>query len=307
MLSSWPCCFEGVRKVVFLDSWENESLLMVFHFSANFPDLSSEEKIRSILRLAFEHASTLASFATIYKVNIDASTRLMLELIFYHYSFWQTTTTILSLWTQWSTQFLIVSKSFRWSLFHLNGVLDKSASWIITRVWGWFCANMSVGFFNWLMNSSPHWIFSYSHILILHHCNEVDGPTPGVVPTSVAGKPERPYHALLAGAAGGYIVWGKYSSVNYQIVLYLSSRIFIGMSKRFWEKISPREYRGLLQHPKLYSLLSAAVWGIAMVLFEETPHVLHRSLKTSMDEIYRYQISSISSYSATEDDGQGDA
>ncbi|CAJ1945699.1 unnamed protein product [Cylindrotheca closterium] len=131
----------------------------------------------------------------------------------------------------------------------------------------------------------------------------VDGPSPGVVaPTSMAGQPERAYHALLAGATGGYVVWGKYSSVNYQIVLYLTSRILIGLSKRCWEKFSPIEYKNMLQHPKTYSLLSAAVWGVVMVLFEETPHVLHRSLKTSMDEIYRYQISSFSSHSTIDDD-----
>lgn len=134
----------------------------------------------------------------------------------------------------------------------------------------------------------------------------VDGPTPSVVPTSMAGKPERIYHALLAGAAGGYYVWGNYSSVNYQIVLYLSSRILIGVSKRFWEKFSPREYKGMLQNPKLYSLLSAAVWGIVMVLFEETPHVLQRSLRTSMDEIYRYQISSGYHSAKDDDDDQGE-
>ena len=32
------------------------------------------------------------------------------------------------------------------------------------------------------------------------------------------------------------------------------------------------------------------VWGLVMVLFEESPHVLHRSLKSSMDEIYRYSF-----------------
>lgn len=118
----------------------------------------------------------------------------------------------------------------------------------------------------------------------------------------MAGQPERAYHALLAGAVGGYVVWGKYSSVNHQIVLYLTSRILIGLSKRCWEKFSPIAYRGILQHPKTYSLLSAAVWGVVMVLFEETPHVLHRSLKASMDEIYRYQISSLSSHSTLDDD-----
>ena len=112
-----------------------------------------------------------------------------------------------------------------------------------------------------------------------------------------AGEPERPYHSLLAGAAGGYIVWGRYSSVNHQIVLYLTSRILVGLAKRGWEHVyrRPGHFSGesnskinsILQHPRTYPVVAATVWGIVMLLFEESPHVLHRSLKKSMDEIYR--------------------
>lgn len=112
-----------------------------------------------------------------------------------------------------------------------------------------------------------------------------------------AGEPERPYHSLLAGAAGGYIVWGRYSSVNHQIILYLASRILVGLGKRGWEYVHQRPgyFKGdsnstrdsILQHPRTYPLVAATVWGIVMLLFEESPHVLHRSLKKSMDEIYR--------------------
>jgi hypothetical protein len=38
---------------------------------------------------------------------------------------------------------------------------------------------------------------------------------------------------------------------------------------------------------KLYPFSAALVWGTVMALFEESPHVLHPSLKMSMDEIYR--------------------
>ena len=112
-----------------------------------------------------------------------------------------------------------------------------------------------------------------------------------------AGEPERPYHSLLAGATGGYIVWGRYSSVNYQIVLYLASRILVGLTKRGWELVYKRpghfksksnsNPNSILQHPQIYRVLTATVWGIVMLLFEESPHVLQRSLKKSMDEIYR--------------------
>ena len=95
------------------------------------------------------------------------------------------------------------------------------------------------------------------------------------------GHPERDHHALIAGAIGGYFVWGRYSSVNSQILLYLSSRVLVGLYKR----------SGQQSHPRLFAMLAAAVWGAVMVLFEESPEVLHPSLKTSMEEIYRYQIS----------------
>ena len=133
-----------------------------------------------------------------------------------------------------------------------------------------------------------------------------------------AGHPERPYHALISGAIGGYFVWGRYSSINYQIVLYLTSRVIIGLTKRLFEhyyhpgdghshhniaatttassqsitKSSNNSSSNILQHPQMYPLMAALVWGCVMVLFEESPHVLHRSLKSSMDEIYRYSFDS---------------
>ena len=133
---------------------------------------------------------------------------------------------------------------------------------------------------------------------------------------SMAGHPERPYHALISGAIGGYFVWGRYSSINYQIVLYLTSRVIIGLTKRLFEhyyhpgvghshhsiaatttassqsitKSSNNSSSNILQHPQMYPLMAALVWGCVMVLFEESPHVLHRSLKSSMDEIYRYSF-----------------
>lgn len=149
-----------------------------------------------------------------------------------------------------------------------------------------------------------HGLKSLGKILI---CLVVDGPfflakncsnQNSVSATIKAGEPERPYHSLLAGAAGGYIVWGRYSSVNHQIVLYLASRILVGLAKRGWEHIyqRPGHFNGgssstsILQHPRTYAFVSATVWGIVMLLFEESPHVLHPSLKKSMDEIYRKKL-----------------
>jgi peroxisomal membrane protein 4 len=123
--------------------------------------------------------------------------------------------------------------------------------------------------------------------------------------TSTSGHPERPYHSLVAGACGGYIVWGRYSKVNEQIILYLISRVLVGLVQRLWECVHHRNddqlklrekekhqhhyHQSILHHPRTFSLLAAAVWGVVMILFEDSPHVLHRSLKASMDEIYRFQ------------------
>ena len=206
-------------------------------------DLSSKEKIRTVLKLVVEHASNLAAFATIYKLILAA--------------------------LKGSSRYI------------RQGVGLKE---------------------NNQQRNSSHGMKSLGRILISlvvdvpffssSNCNNSTS-TSAIIK---AGQPERPYHSLLAGAAGGYIVWGRYSSVNYQIVLYLTSRILVGLAKRGWEHVykktghfngDPNNSNSILQHPQTYPLMAATVWGIVMLLFEESPHVLHRSLKNSMDEIYR--------------------
>jgi peroxisomal membrane protein 4 len=105
---------------------------------------------------------------------------------------------------------------------------------------------------------------------------------------TLPGLPEHPYHAFLAGAIGGYCIWGKYSSVNYQLVLYLTSRIIVGCMKLAREKgYPPFSWKRLTFH-KSYPYGAALIWGTVMMLFEEYPNVLHPSLRRSMDEIYRF-------------------
>lgn len=132
----------------------------------------------------------------------------------------------------------------------------------------------------------------------------VDGPSHHLPPAlAPPGEPDRYYHSFMAGWIGGYCIWGRYSSVNHQVVLYLTSRVVVALTKRAWEKFHGTSHQhpsSLMQHPKLYSLAAATVWGIVMVLFEESPHVLHPSLRSSMDEIYRYRMSS--TLSAKSDD-----
>lgn len=211
-------------------------------------DLSSKQKVQSIVNVVLEHASNLAAFATIYKTILAA---------------------------------------FKWSSRYLRRHPPAHPG-----------------------SSNERWLGRQLLSLI------VDGPfSIGThkLPMSMAGHPERPYHSLVAGATGGYLIWGRYSSVNQQIVLYLTSRVIVGLVKRGWEHIhgppsSQSHYphqnnptSSLLQHPQTFPLAAAVVWGLVMVLFEESPHVLHRSLRTSMDEIYRFQLSNLSS--TVSDDG----
>eukprot|EP00577_Skeletonema_sp_RCC1716_P022693 CAMPEP_0113410606 /NCGR_PEP_ID=MMETSP0013_2-20120614/21788_1 /TAXON_ID=2843 ORGANISM="Skeletonema costatum, Strain 1716" /NCGR_SAMPLE_ID=MMETSP0013_2 /ASSEMBLY_ACC=CAM_ASM_000158 /LENGTH=236 /DNA_ID=CAMNT_0000296837 /DNA_START=377 /DNA_END=1084 /DNA_ORIENTATION=+ /assembly_acc=CAM_ASM_000158 len=84
-----------------------------------------------------------------------------------------------------------------------------------------------------------------------------------------AGIPQHPYHAFLAGAVGGYIVWGRYSSVNYQLILYLASRILVGCIKLAREKgIRPFSWKKL-KFANSYPYGAAVIWGTVMMLFEE--------------------------------------
>lgn len=124
------------------------------------------------------------------------------------------------------------------------------------------------------------------------HIHTVNGPFRArrqITSTNDPGLPEQPYHAFLAGATGGYIVWGRYSGVNYQLVLYLASRILVGCIKLARDKgIQPFSWKRLT-FTKTYPLAAAGVWGVVMMLFEEYPETLHPSLRRSMDEIYRFE------------------
>jgi len=106
--------------------------------------------------------------------------------------------------------------------------------------------------------------------------------------SNVPGHPEQPHHAFLAGAVGGYIVWGRYSGVNYQLILYLISRIIVGCLKLASQKGIPPFSWKQLTFTKTYPWAAAGIWGTVMVMFEEYPESLHPSLRRSMEEIYRY-------------------
>lgn len=100
------------------------------------------------------------------------------------------------------------------------------------------------------------------------------------------GHPEQSHHALLGGFVGGYWIWGRYSSVNSQIVLYLTGRVLSGL----WKRVGVERYIPEPWRQNTYSIVAAVVWSLVMFLFEESPEVLHPSLKSSMDEIYRFRL-----------------
>lgn len=117
----------------------------------------------------------------------------------------------------------------------------------------------------------------------------VDGPTYGrsLFPRP-PGLPERPQHAAIAGAVGGYLIWGKYNSINYQVLLYLTSRVIVGLASLGRERgVTPFSW-DMMTFQNIYPIKAAAVWGAVMVMFETYPHVLHPSLRSSMNDIYRY-------------------
>lgn len=119
-----------------------------------------------------------------------------------------------------------------------------------------------------------------SVLALLRHTQELrDGPVKTIV-----GKPAAHWHAAVAGGVGGYLVWGKYSGVNYQIVMYLLSRVLISIVK----VLAARGYKPFADHtfPKVYPALATVVWATVMWLYENERASLHPSLSKSMDFLY---------------------
>jgi len=97
--------------------------------------------------------------------------------------------------------------------------------------------------------------------------------------TKLRGKPSK-IHAFIGGVIAGYIIFRKKTSVNYQIVLYLFSRIIMGSAENLVKKKK-------IPDVSLFPALAAICWGVVMVLFEDDPTSLQSSLASSMDFIYK--------------------
>ena len=100
----------------------------------------------------------------------------------------------------------------------------------------------------------------------------------------VRGTPARQWHSFAAAAVGGYLVWADYSSVNYQIVLYLFSRVCVAFAKVAAK--NGYEPCASLDFPTVYPYLATGVWACVLWLFEHHPETLHRSLWASMEFLY---------------------
>lgn len=249
-------CWGGARYGVKIRA--PHALVMTLLFR---DDLSSGDKARNVLRLAAEHAGNLASFAAVYK-------------------------TLLGI-LKWASRHLRLAPR---NGGHGRGAGAAATAHAASTPWrslGRAIVSLLVdGPFIHLPDSLSVDGRSASHPL---------RRIPTIVPPP--GHPENAYHSFVAGAVGGYLVWGRYSSVNYQIVLYLTSRVIVGLGKKFLLKQSNTsdkalEGGGLTQtggSRDYYPFAAALVWGTVMALFEESPEVLHPTLRASMNEIYRSQ------------------
>jgi peroxisomal membrane protein 4 len=67
-------------------------------------------------------------------------------------------------------------------------------------------------------------------------------------------KQEHPMDSFLAGLVGGWIVFGEDTPINQQIVMYLFSRVSIGIARLAVDN-------GLYAPEKSFSIFAAVTWG----------------------------------------------
>ncbi|CAD8196299.1 unnamed protein product (macronuclear) [Paramecium tetraurelia] len=104
-------------------------------------------------------------------------------------------------------------------------------------------------------------------------------------------KKQTKLHNLISGAICGYLVFGRNkSAVNQQIVLYVMSRVIIGLASNIQRrKLLPSSWDA-------FPLQAAVVWGLVMLLFEDDKGCLQNSLTSSMTFLYKDSDRSYSSW-----------
>lgn len=94
----------------------------------------------------------------------------------------------------------------------------------------------------------------------------------------------------MSGLIFGGLIFGKKTGVNQQIVLYLLSRVTVGIATYVYRRISKLKLGGihkLIEEGYGYYLLSAVCWGVVMWLFEKDKKTLQPGLCNSMDFLYK--------------------
>eukprot|EP00741_Cyanophora_paradoxa_P009254 tig00001490_g8964.t1 len=93
--------------------------------------------------------------------------------------------------------------------------------------------------------------------------------------------PGQAWQHFVAGALSGYLVFGRGTAVNAQIVLYLFSRSVTGLARLAHK-------RGLIEGPsEPHPWFAAVCWGLTLLLWEREADVLQPSLAASLDYLHR--------------------
>ncbi|KAG7129894.1 Peroxisomal membrane protein 4 like [Verticillium longisporum] len=128
-------------------------------------------------------------------------------------------------------------------------------------------------------------IYKLTMLLLKHY-----GPTPGK---------EGPHDALLAGALGGYLVFGgrgarsgRIPSVNQQIVVYVFARVVLALARLAVKpgvglpRVSEPGASASISH-YAWPVFASGSWAMVMYLFRWHPEDLQSSLRSSMTYIYK--------------------
>ena len=100
------------------------------------------------------------------------------------------------------------------------------------------------------------------------------------------------FHALIAGAIGGYAVWGEWSPISHQVLLYISIRVLTAI----WKLLPVHKD----EHWRTtHRLASTIAWASVMYLWETWPEVLQGSMRKSMDEIYDSDLFGLRKHTTT--------
>lgn len=100
--------------------------------------------------------------------------------------------------------------------------------------------------------------------------------------------------AFVAGCIGGWLVFPKETSVNSQIILYLTARVLVGAVKLLWfstlHPLIPKSFSEAISR-NAFTWQAMLAWGGVMCLWElqrkDTVHtLLPNSLQSSMQYLY---------------------